>query len=163
MAETLEEIKRKTLEQVVLDARTQDGGQIQVAVEYWQAINPRCVMRATIEGKEVVAHEFDFFECLCRIREALEKTKLQLHCYGASKNVFPSGMARDMGTGLQAYKLTLGQKGSMENLVGIFENGEDVTPSSVEEQARFYKQWLTSVTPGVSWIVRLFRKLKHQR
>jgi hypothetical protein len=45
----------------------------------------------------------DFFEVLCLIRVQLEPRGLRTVCYRASRNVWPSGMARDMGRGLKAY------------------------------------------------------------
>lgn len=157
---TLEEIKEKTLEQVTIPACRQNECQVDVVLELWQAISPPCVMRAVVDGKEILAHEFDFFECLCRIREGLEKVQTQLRCYGASENVFPSYMARDMGMGRQAYKLKLGQRATTDDLVDIFSSGEDMLPCSVAQQARFYKQWHTSLIPGGSKVVKFLRKLK---
>ena len=48
-------------------------------------------------NNELRASESDYFETMCRLREQLEPFSLRPYCYGASKNVFPSGMGRDMG------------------------------------------------------------------
>lgn len=78
-----------------------------------------------------------FFEALCRVREDLEATfGLRPDCYGASRDVYPSGMARDMGLGLKAYKSVIGRKMDA-NLVNIFETGTDVEPASVADQRAF--------------------------
>src|SRR5215471_2936949 len=53
----------------------------------------------------------DYFEAMCRIREELEKENIRPLCYGASRNVFPSGMCRSMGDATLAYKHTLGLQG----------------------------------------------------
>jgi hypothetical protein len=87
---------------------------------------------------ELSAKASDYFEAMCEIRKMLESDGWRPHCYGASRNVYPSGMSRDMGRGLQAYKLELGQKGKTANLVGIFATGEDVVPSCVEQQLKFW-------------------------
>jgi hypothetical protein len=66
------------------------------------------------------------------------------NCYGASLNVFPSGMARDMGGGVMAYKLTLGQRGRMQDLVCIFDTGPNVQPTTVASQREYFDGWLKS-------------------
>jgi hypothetical protein len=65
-------------------------------------------------------------------------------CYGASLNVYPSGMARDMGQGLKAYKLAMGRHAKREGLVEIFAEGPDVIPASVALQEQFWRDWLAS-------------------
>lgn len=105
----------------------------------------RCFLRCTYRGKVVTSDALDFFDALCRIRLQLEAEDLRPRCYGASLNVYPSDMARDMGRGLTAYKLTSGQQGRTADLVDIFDDGPDVVPSSVEDQAQFYQDWLVSL------------------
>ncbi len=84
----------------------------------------------------------DYFEALCRVRQKLAKEYLIPFCYGASLNVFPSGMARDMGAGIKAYKLTMGKNAKMSDLVGIFDEGPDVIPATVENQRAYFEDWL---------------------
>jgi len=86
----------------------------------------------------------DFFEALCQIRKKLEPLNLIPYCYGASLNVYPSGMGRDMGAGLKAYKMQIGQHASGENLVNIFDKGDGIFLSSVEEQKEYFKKWIGS-------------------
>jgi hypothetical protein len=88
----------------------------------------------------------DYFEALCRIREELEAEGLRPLCYGASRNVYPSGMSRQMGGGWRSYKLTLGRAGRTADLVDIFTSGPDVVPVPVAEQREFYTQWLESLS-----------------
>src|SRR5688500_18815216 len=104
----------------------------------------QCVLTLEMGSERLRAQESDYFEALAKIREELERRGLRPVCYGASRNVFPSGMARDMGAGLKAYKMTLGQPARTKDLVGIFDNGPDVDPVSVEEQERFHRGWLNS-------------------
>ena len=80
------------------------------------------------------------------IRRELETDRILLHCYGASRNVYPSGMGRDMGAGLKAYKLTIGKRARMEDLVFIFDTGNDVEPATVSAQKEFYERWLKEPT-----------------
>lgn len=96
-------------------------------------------------GGRIEVVDSDYFEALCRIRERLEADGLRPICYGASRNVYPSGMSRDMGGGLRAYKLQLGQLGRTADLVDIFSTGPDVVPVPVAEQREFYLRWLESI------------------
>jgi len=96
-----------------------------------------------VRGETFTADEGDFFEALSTVRRrALEPKGLIPFCYGASLNVWPSGMARDMGQGLAAYKMKMGVPAT--ELVGIFDQGTDVIPSRVEQQAEFAKEWIGS-------------------
>ncbi len=86
----------------------------------------------------------DYFAALALVRRDLEADGWLLSCYGASRNVYPSGMARDMGLGLKAYKQQPGRHARREDLVDIFTTGPDVDPASVDEQEAFHNQWLAS-------------------
>lgn len=97
-------------------------------------------------GRRLNAKASDYFEAMAEIRRELEKDSILLHCYGASKNVYPSGMGPDMGAGLKAYKMTLGKRARMEDLVFIFDTGDDVEPARVSEQKEFFERWLKEIT-----------------
>ena|ERR1700722_18017718 len=94
---------------------------------------------------EITGKAFDYFEAMCQIRDQLEVSGWRPVCYGSSRNVYPSGMCRDMGQGLKAYKMQLGQRAALADLVKIFDVGPDVEPSSVEEQKQFWEEWLRSL------------------
>jgi len=104
--------------------------------------NDLCTLYFTYQSQTISAEASDYFEALCKIRRQLEAQRIQLLCYGASKNVYPSGMARDMGRGLRAYKLTEGKQATTEDLLDIFETGADIQPATVAEQRQFYEAWL---------------------
>lgn len=104
-----------------------------------------CKLTCTYRQKTIEAKAADFFEALCEIRRQLERERLIPFCYGASLNVYPSGMARDMGQGLTAYRLTKGVAARMPDLVGIFESGPDVIPASVSLQEEFWREWTASL------------------
>jgi hypothetical protein len=93
---------------------------------------------------EIEASSSDYFEAFLEVRLKLEQVGLIPFCYGASLNVFPSRMCRDMGSGMSAYRLTAGKTPQRTDLVRIFEFGHDVIPSSVENQKTFYAEWLQS-------------------
>jgi hypothetical protein len=102
----------------------------------------RCRLQFRYRKHMLEADASDFFEAFCRIRLELEKEGLLPFCYGASLNVYPSGMARDMARGLRAYKLTMGKHA--HDLAEIFEAGPDVIPAYVDKQREFFEEWLNS-------------------
>ncbi|MCU0242227.1 MAG: hypothetical protein MUF51_07370 [Vicinamibacteria bacterium] len=104
-----------------------------------------CLLSLSYGNQRVNASARDYFEALCEIRKQIERLGHTIRCYGASRNVFPSGMARDMGQGLGAYKLQPGRSADAADLVSIFDDGPDVDPVSVEAQAVFYQSWLASL------------------
>jgi len=103
-----------------------------------------CRLRCEYRGQAVESTATDFFQALCDVRNLLAEDGLIPYCYGASMNVYPSGMARDMGQGLKAYKLTVGRHARTGDLVEIFAEGRDVVPASVAAQEQFYRDWLAS-------------------
>jgi|SRR5256885_16887251 len=106
------------------------------------------IYRISVEqGSEVslAESEEDFFEALKRLRLELEKTGALLHCFGASENVYPSGMQKSMGPAILAYKMRIGSPTSRNDIVNIFEADETVVPSTVEQQERFRQRWIDSL------------------
>jgi hypothetical protein len=93
----------------------------------------------------IAESEEDFFEALKRLRLDLEKTGTLLHCFGASENVYPSGMQKSMGPAILAYKMRIGSPTSRHDIVNIFEADETVVPSTVEQQERFRQRWIDSL------------------
>lgn len=88
----------------------------------------------------------DVFECMCQLRARLDREGIRLCCNGARPDVWPSGMARDMGGGLRAYVLELGRRASIDDLVDIFDAAPIEDIASVEEQRLFAKKWLATPT-----------------
>ena len=103
-----------------------------------------CRVRCDYRDKSVEGTATDFFQALCDVRELLAKDSLIPFCYGASLNVYPSGMARDMGQGFKAYRLVEGRHARMTDLVEIFTEGPDVILASVDAQEQFYHGWLAA-------------------
>lgn len=104
-----------------------------------------CHLQLSYRGRIIDAQAGDYFEALCRARRELEHEKLIPFCYGASLNVYPSGMARDMGAGLKAYRLTIGQHTRSQDLVDIFAQGPDVIPAYVSAQREFFERWVAEI------------------
>jgi hypothetical protein len=86
----------------------------------------------------------DFFDAFAQVRRELWERKILPLCYGASRNVFPSPMSRDMGGGGMAYRLALGRHAMRDDLVFIFDTGPDIEPVLPQEQEEFYERWLAS-------------------
>lgn len=99
-----------------------------------------CRIHLLSDTLDISATGADFFEAFCRVRERLATRDCYAFCYGSSRNVFPSGMCRDMSIGLTAYKLRIGQPA--RELVDIFDSGPDIELSSVAQQAAFWRDWL---------------------
>ena len=93
------------------------------------------------DGRIWTATEPDYFECLVSIRRSLEKNDLAICCQGARKDVWASGMARDMGAGLRAYVLKEGRNASVDDLVDIFDPAPAEVVATVAEQEIYAKKW----------------------
>jgi hypothetical protein len=101
----------------------------------------------TLEVDEVTFSEkaTDAFEAFSRIRASMAELGITPLCYGASRNVFPSGMSRSIGGGIKAYRLTTGKQALLKDLVCIFDTGPDTEPASPQEQKAYFESWLSSL------------------
>jgi hypothetical protein len=84
--------------------------------------------------------EGDVFECLTQLRLELAKYGCKPLCAGARLDVYPSGMARDMGSGLSAQVMSKEPTSKWEDVqhVHIFDYTESDLIASVEEQFNYY-------------------------
>jgi hypothetical protein len=121
------------------------GAEEEVAVFTEETIGYECRLTCEYRGKRLQASANDFFAALCTIRIELEKESLIPFCYGASMNVYPSPMCRDMGLGRKAYRIVMGKQALREDLVGTFEAGPDVIPVSVAMQREYFEEWIASL------------------
>lgn len=134
----------------VRDVEVQLHGNDMVSATFfiWEAA-PECpeLVRLSLQfrGKEISSNDNDFFGAMCSIRKVLEEEGALLRCYGASKNVYPSGMSRSMGSGDKAYKMTMGAPSKLTDLVSIFDTGPDVDPATIAEQEAFHDAWIESL------------------
>src|ERR1700722_410388 len=104
-----------------------------------------CRLTCLVRGETIISEERDFFEALLAIRQrSLEPMGVIPFCYGASLNAWPSGMARDMGSGRFVYLMRLGVPNAGPP-VGIFDAGADVAPSLVTAQHEFFQAWVRSI------------------
>ena len=121
-----------------------------------------CRLEFRYRGKTLDAEASDFFDAFCRIRLELEKQRLLPFCYGASLNVYPSGMSRSADAGLKAYRMKMQRHLDSSDLVEIFSQGPDVIPASVSRQFEFFEDWLRTpkidlpaANSGASTLARL--------
>jgi hypothetical protein len=100
----------------------------------------------TVEAKfsnNIVKVEGEYyFTALQELRKQLLKKGIEICCYGAKKNVYPSPM---MMNSSKAYLLTMGKQAKIEDIVDIFEpcNLDEIV--TVEYQNMFYQEWILSL------------------
>ena len=87
----------------------------------------------------------DAFEALCLVREGLEPHGWRIGVVGAQVDVWPSGMARDQGGGLRAYRMTEAGAG---DLVDVFEPVDPATVTTVAEQRAEVERWYDAIRRG---------------
>lgn len=73
----------------------------------------------------------DAFEALCLVRDHLEPQGWRIGVVGAQADVWPSGMARDQGGGLRAYRVGEDRLG---DIVDVFEPADPDTVTTVAAQ-----------------------------
>ncbi len=112
--------------QVVRDGVVSDAT---VAWRYEQGMWVVEIASAAFETLE--ARENDAFEALCVIRGRLEPLGWRVGVAGAQVNVWPSGMARDQGGGLSAYRITA--RGG-EDVVDTFAPVDPATVAPLADQ-----------------------------
>jgi hypothetical protein len=103
-----------------------------------------CVVEVSFNDQIFTGASEDYFDALIQVRKALEIENAFLLVYGASKNGWPSAMARSMGGGLLAYKMTMGKPALTADLVEIFSSSPDVQPCTVAEHESYKDEWFSS-------------------
>jgi hypothetical protein len=104
-----------------------------------------CRLVLCFGDRSITKEALDTFEALVQIRRDLEAEGMQVFCYGACKDVRPSGMSRSMGGGFRAYRHVFGRRTSCDEMVHILESGPDIVPVTVNEQQLYWAEWLQSV------------------
>lgn len=103
-----------------------------------------CRLHLTAKGINESASSTDYFTSFAHIRKRLAAQSIFPLCYGASRDIWPSDIARDLIQGLKAYRLVPGEPA--RELFGIFEIGKDIDPVHPDEQEKFSADWLKSFT-----------------
>lgn len=103
-----------------------------------------CRLVLTYQAGELLASSTDFFAALDEIRMQLEPRHIFPLVNGVGLGRYPSGMARDMGSGLSVYRFRLGERTTTNDLVRTFEDNDLVEPATVKDQRAFFDRWLDS-------------------
>lgn len=135
-----------------INLKTEDGRILPAIVDYgWRDCpdenryrHTKCRIKLKWSEGEIEQIAIDFFTAFCQIREQLDLQGLLPMCYGASRRVIITGMARDMGMGLKVYKVQPDGSTSIKHLAYIFDCGPDVEPVPVEVQQAFQHEWFRS-------------------
>jgi hypothetical protein len=99
-------------------------------------------IEAKFDNSVVKVEEEYYFTALQELRKQLFKKEVEICCYGAKKNIYPSPM---MMNSLNAYSLTIGKQAKAEDIVGIFDSCELDEITTVEDQNMFYQEWIRSL------------------
>ena len=83
----------------------------------------------------------DMFEALVRLRRQLEPDGMMIAVQGARRDSYPSGMARDMGGGMQVYITQAGRRARREDLVQTLDDAPADHLATVDEQRAFAQAW----------------------
>ena len=81
------------------------------------------------------------FEALVRLRRQLEPDGLTIAVQGSRRDTYLSGMARDMGGGMQVYIMRPGLPGRREDLVKTLDDASPDQIATVDEQRAFAEAW----------------------
>ena len=120
--------------------RKRDGESVDAQLTYFpEYANPVACLQLRVPGFDPLeARQHDYFECLVSVRRQLETLGAKALCWGARKDVWPSGMQRDMGAGLTAYRL--GDERRLDEQ-SIFSPATEDAVSTVDEQRHFAESW----------------------
>jgi hypothetical protein len=83
----------------------------------------------------------NYFDALIELRKELEPLQIKLLCFGARKDVWASGMQRDMGAGRSAYLLSADGEGRKPEQ-SIFDYASPDKIGTVSEQRNNADGWL---------------------
>jgi hypothetical protein len=125
----------------ILKIQNEEGFVFDAKVEYFSISWSNWILEFTSPITEKLSFiGEDVFECLTQLRIELAKYGYKPLCAGARLDVYPSGMARDMGDGLSAQVISSEPTNDWEDIqhVSIFDYAEPDLIASVEEQFNYY-------------------------
>ena len=97
----------------------------------------------SFDAETVAGVGSDCFDALMDARRLLEPRGILVCVEGACQDVWPSAMARSMGAGRKAYRMTLGKQALKSDLVDIFAKAE--APATIAEQDAYRRAWFESL------------------
>lgn len=87
----------------------------------------------------------NYFDALKKLRRYLEDRNEKILCKGSNKNVYPSAMQLNAGSGRNAYSLALGKQAKFADVVDIFEESDYNSCASCDKQKEFFERWTESL------------------
>ena len=123
-----------------------DGKRIKSTFELFEKCGDYVELTLTVMERSYRTQASTFFRAMIKIRANLELENKYLICYGASEDVYPSGMSVSMGTGRLAYRCKLGMPALRTDIVDIFNTDDYCVPATIQVQKRFNEKWLKSIS-----------------
>lgn len=122
---------------VEVEALLVGGGRAPAVILMGRTASYLAVLRVCVDGiPPVEGSESDYFEALRSARRQLDPHGVRLLVNGARRDVWASGMAREMGQGLQVYVIERGKPA--QHLVALLDPCEASLVGTVEEQDAYY-------------------------
>ncbi|HEY0395515.1 MAG TPA: hypothetical protein VGD01_13540 [Candidatus Elarobacter sp.] len=134
-------------ESISLELRRQDGRTVVASLDRWSVSGVGCNVELAYEDRVLTVCHDDYFSAMIELRRRLEREGLVPLINAARRDVWASGMAREMGAGLRAYVLVPGRRSNTTHLISIFEPASTEDVGTVDEQERFMHAWVTSLSP----------------
>lgn len=126
----------------VVDIEVRHAGQ-RLAVRLALDLERGTLKLLLADGRSFAASGEDLWAAFMQLRDAMPEYVFQ--CQGARLNVHPSGMARQMASGLLAYELVMGQQARRADLVQVFDPAEVTERVSPAQQEQFFREWIASL------------------
>ncbi|MDQ2587962.1 hypothetical protein CKY47_29105 [Saccharothrix yanglingensis] len=103
--------------------------------------HPRYRIELVLRGDLFTATGPDMFEALLRLRRQLEPYGYAVAVQGARRDVWSSGMARDMGGGMKAYVMRPGKEATTSDLVQTLDDAPVELLDTIAEQEKRRDSW----------------------
>jgi hypothetical protein len=135
--------------EVLVCALVDDGAEKELELVYHSIhanpSSPRacCIDLRFDDGRTVSGTAHSYFHALLELRKQLEEMGIQLLCWGAKSDVWPTGMEADVGAGLVVSRRT--PSGATMNRESIFSRVPKEQVSTVSKQEAFFRGILHDV------------------
>jgi hypothetical protein len=130
----------RSIESERVVVRKADGESVEAQLVYFPDDGIRVIsLELKVPGFDSIAvREYDLLECLLSVRRRLDQMGVKILCWGARRDVWPSGMQRDWSGGLMACRL--GDRNQLDER-SIFSPATADTVATVDEQRQFVENW----------------------
>ena len=128
----------------ILEINIINNGKIEKNKLFLSEIEDEINLKIEIERTIYFSKSGNIFDSIVELRKKLESKDIYLLCNASVVNIYPSPMQKDFG-GTKAYKLQMGKQAVLADVVDIFDYNSELKIGSVEEQKKFYENWLESL------------------